>query len=341
VTSTVPGPALLTPTADVLDEAVRGLRAGGLVVFPTETVYGLGADATIDAAVVSIYALKRRPRLNPLIVHVADADAARDLVEVDARAAALMGRFWPGPLTLVLPRRRDCPVSLLAADGLPTLAVRQPSHPVALALLRAFGGPLVAPSANRSGRVSPTTAAHVVAEFDGTPLPVLDGGPCAIGVESTVVDLSGPVATLLRPGAVTRETLVACIGRLAAPTPTDRPLAPGQLASHYAPSLPVRLDALAARPGEALLAFGPVETAGFAEVFWLSRGGDTAEAAARLFAGLRALDRDAFSAIAVSPIPEMGLGEALNDRLRRAAADRERESPGVPAGVSVGRGGST
>lgn len=332
MTPASPEPTILTPTGDALDGAAQALRAGRLVAFPTETVYGLGADATDDAAVVRIYALKRRPRFNPLIAHVADADAARSLVEVDARAASLMARFWPGPLTLVLPRRPECPVSLLAADGLPTLAVRQPAHPVALALLRAFGGPLVAPSANRSGRVSPTTAAHVAAEFGGTPLAILDGGPCAIGVESTVVDLSGPVATLLRPGAVTRDALVACIGRLDAPTATDRPRSPGQLESHYAPSLPVRLDATAARPGEALLAFGPVDTAGYSEVFWLSRDGHPGEAAARLFAGLRALDRDAFCAIAVSPIPETGLGEALNDRLRRAAADRERESPGVPAG---------
>lgn len=327
-----PRPVVLTPTPPALDAAARRLHSGGLVAFPTETVYGLGADATADAGVAHLYATKQRPRLNPLIAHVADAEAARRLVLVDARAETLMSHFWPGPLTLVLPRRADCPVSLLAADGLATLAVRVPAHPVALALLRAFGGPLVAPSANRSGRVSPTTAAHVAAEFDATDLLILDGGPCPVGLESTVVDLSGPAPTLLRPGAVTREALTALFGRLDAPVPTDRPLAPGQLSSHYAPALPVRLEAMHPRPGEGLLAFGPVTTDGFADVFWLSRAGDPIEAATRLFAGLRTLDRPELTGIAVSPIPDDGLGEALNDRLRRAAADRVTEWPGVPTG---------
>jgi L-threonylcarbamoyladenylate synthase len=328
------GAAILEPDDASLERAAARLRGGGLVAFPTETVYGLGADACSDAAVVSIYALKRRPRFNPLIAHVATPQAARALVEVDDRAESLMARFWPGPLTLVLPRRPDCPVSLLAADGLPTLAVRQPAHPVALALLAAFGGPLVAPSANRSGRVSPTMAAHVAAEFSETDLTVLEGGPCRVGLESTVLDLSGPQPALLRPGAVTRAMLEGLLGPLGHPEPTARPLAPGQLASHYAPHLPVRLHATAPHPGEALLAFGAADPAGFAEVFWLSRGGDPAEAAARLFAGLRALDRPTFTGIAVSPIPDAGLGEALNDRLRRAAAERPGDSPDIhPGGV--------
>ena len=305
-----------------LEVALSRLRSGALVAFPTETVYGLGADATRDDAVARIYSMKRRPRFNPLIAHVADADAARRLVEVDATAERLMARFWPGPLTLVLPRRRDCPVSLLAGDGLDTLAVRQPDHALALRLLRAWGGPLVAPSANRSGRVSPTTAADVALEFAGLDLLVLDGGPCAVGIESTVVELAAGTPRLLRPGAVTRRMLEAELGPLAGAPAGVAARSPGQLESHYAPTLPVRLDVTSPRPGEALLAFGPVATVGFAGLFWLSRAGDGLEAAARLFQGLRALDRPEFTAIAVSPIPEHGLGEALNDRLRRAAAER-------------------
>lgn len=312
----------MTPSPAQLSAAVARLAAGELVAFPTETVYGLGADARRDDAVARIYAMKRRPRFNPLIAHVAHADAARALVHVDARAERLIARFWPGPLTLVLPRRVDCEVSLLAADGLDSLAVRQPAHPVAAALLAAWGGPLVAPSANRSGRVSPTTAADVAAEFVGESLVVLDGGPCAVGLESTVVDLLDPLPRLLRPGAVTRAMLEAELGPLYAPLPGAALRAPGQLASHYAPTLPVRLNATTPRPGEALLAFGDAAPAGFAEVFWLSRAGDPTEAAAALFRGLRALDRPDFAGIAVSPIPDTGVGEAINDRLRRAAADR-------------------
>jgi L-threonylcarbamoyladenylate synthase len=313
---------VVTPSAAQLGAAVARLAAGEPVAFPTETVYGLGADALRDDAVARLYSMKGRPRFNPLIAHVADAAAARALVDFDARAERLIARFWPGPLTLVLPRRADCRVSLLAADGLDSLAVRQPAHPVAAALLAAWGGPLVAPSANRSGRVSPTTAADVEAEFRGEPLLVLDGGPCAVGLESTVVDLVDAVPRLLRPGAVTRALLEAELGPLEAAVPGGALRAPGQLASHYAPTLPVRLDATRPLPGEALLAFGPVDATGFAGVFWLSRAGDPIEAAAALFRGLRALDRDTYSGIAVSPIPDAGLGEAINDRLRRAAADR-------------------
>lgn len=308
--------------SEPLAEAVERLRAGGLVAFPTETVYGLGADATRDAAVAAIFATKRRPRFNPLIAHVADTQGARALVEVSPAAEALMARFWPGPLTLVLPRRADCPVSLLASAGLDSLAVRQPDHPLAAALLRAFGGPLVAPSANRSGRVSPTTADHVRQELAGSDVLVLDGGPCRVGLESTVVDLCETRPRLLRPGAVTREALEAVLGPLGDADPSARPRSPGQLESHYAPSLPVRLEATDARPGEALLSFGAADTTGYAAVYPLSETGDLLEAAARLFAGLRALDRPPHTAIAVSPIPERGLGEAINDRLRRAAAER-------------------
>lgn len=313
---------MVTPSAAQLGAAVARLAAGEPVAFPTETVYGLGADALRDDAVARLYSMKGRPRFNPLIAHVADAAAARALVDFDARAERLIARFWPGPLTLVLPRRADCRVSLLAADGLDSLAVRQPAHPVAAALLAAWGGPLVAPSANRSGRVSPTTAADVEAEFRGEPLLVLDGGPCAVGLESTVVELVDAVPRLLRPGAVTRALLEAELGPLEAAVPGGALRAPGQLASHYAPTLPVRLDATRAQPGEALLAFGPVDATGFAGVYWLSRAGDPIEAAAALFRGLRALDQDTYSGIAVSPIPDAGLGEAINDRLRRAAADR-------------------
>jgi L-threonylcarbamoyladenylate synthase len=294
------------------------------VAFPTETVYGLGADATDDRAVAEIFAAKGRPRFNPLIVHVADGAAARGLATFDARAIAVTERFWPGPLSLVLPRAAVCPVSLLASAGLDTLALRMPSHPLALALLREIDRPLAAPSANRSGRVSPTTAAHVLDELGGRIAAVLDGGPCAVGIESTVLDLSSATPALLRPGAVTREELERLIGPIARPQEAGAaPRSPGMLESHYAPHLPLRLDVREARPGEVLLAFGPEAAPdGFAETRWLSRTGDLTEAAANLFASLRALDRPGFSAIAVMPIPERGLGTAINDRLRRAAAPR-------------------
>jgi len=308
----------LTP-AD-LDRAAALLRAGSLVSFPTETVYGLGADATNDRAVAAVFAAKERPRFNPLIVHVADSAAARRLVRFDARAERLAERFWPGPLTLVLPRAERCPVALLASAGLDSLAVRVPAHPLAEALLRAVGRPIAAPSANRSGRVSPTTAAHVLAELDGRIAAVLDGGPCPIGLESTVIDLTTQAATLLRPGGLVAEAIEATIGPLARAAPDENaPRSPGMLASHYAPALPLRLEARAVRPGEALLAFGPAVPPGAAAVHWLSRSGDLAEAAARLFAELRAVDRPEFGGIAVMPIPEHGLGLAINDRLRRAA----------------------
>lgn len=295
------------------------LRAGELVAFPTETVYGLGGDATNDRAVAAIFAAKGRPRFNPLIVHLFKTAQAELLARVDDRAALLMQRFWPGPLSLVLRRAPGCNVSLLASAGLDTIALRIPAHPLAQELLRQTGLPIAAPSANRSGRVSPTTTAHVLSELDGKIAAVLDGGPCRVGVESTVLDLSGPSPVLLRPGGITLEELETLLGPIAQASPSDAPRSPGMLASHYAPNLPLRLNAETVAPGEALLAFGENPPGGAAETRWLSESGDLAEAAANLFALLRALDRPDFSAIAVMPIPERGLGRAINDRLRRAA----------------------
>jgi L-threonylcarbamoyladenylate synthase len=302
------------------------IRAGRLVAFPTETVYGLGGDATSDTATAAIFAAKGRPRFNPLIVHVADLDQARALVGMSPQARLLADRFWPGPLTLVLPRRPDCAASLLCSAGLDSLAVRVPRHPLALALLKAAGRPIAAPSANRSGRISPTRPEHVIDELGGRIDMILDGGPCDVGVESTVVDLTGDQPKLLRPGGVAAEALEAILGSLARPAASpaddDARLSPGLLASHYAPGLAVRLDAEAPLPGEAFLGFGPVPPGIRAPDLQLSAAGDTQEAAARLFASLRALDRPPFTAIAVMPIPETGLGAAVNDRLRRAAAPR-------------------
>jgi L-threonylcarbamoyladenylate synthase len=309
-------------SADRVEDAARALREGELVAFPTETVYGLGGDATSDLAVARIFEAKGRPRINPLIVHVPDLAAARDLAVFNARAELVADRFWPGPLSLVLPRAPRCPVSLLASAGLETLAIRVPAHPLALALLRATGRPLAAPSANRSGRLSPTSASDVMAELGGHIAAVLDGGRCEIGIESTVLDLCGAEPTVLRPGGVAREVLEAVLGHVAAATTSSAaPRSPGMLESHYAPERPLRLEAREARPGEALLALGPERAPeGFREVRWLSRSGDLTEAAANFFASLRALDRPDVAGIAVMPIPEHGLGRAINDRLRRAAA---------------------
>ena len=314
--------------AAAVERAAALLRAGGLVAFPTETVYGLGADAWDARAVAAVFAAKGRPSFNPLISHFPDAEAAFREVAPDQRARALAARFWPGPLTLVLPRAPGSRVDPLAAAGLDTLAVRVPAHPLALALLRLAGVPVVAPSANRSGAVSPTTAAHVLAGLDGRLAAVLDGGPCAVGVESTVVDLSGPVATLLRPGGLPREAIEAVIGPLAQADAEGGEAArpsPGMLLSHYAPGLPVRLDAAEVGPDEALLAFGP-PLPGAGAVWQLSADGDVVEAASRLFAGLRWLDdqgaRLELRGIAAMPVPMAGLGAAINDRLRRAAAPR-------------------
>jgi L-threonylcarbamoyladenylate synthase len=302
------------------------LRGGRLVAFATETVYGVGADATNDAAVAGIFAAKDRPRFNPLICHYPDGAAAFADVTASGTARRLAAAMWPGALTLVLPRRASCAVSLLASAGLDTLAVRVPAHDIARSLLRAAGRPIAAPSANRSGKVSPTTACHVLEELSGRIDAVLDCGPCRVGVESTVLDLSGPDPVLLRPGGVTAESLEAIIGPIRRHRAGSGALrSPGQLASHYAPTLPVRLNATEVDADEALLAFGPASP-GADTVFNLSASGDLVEAAGRLFAGLRWLDSEAarvgLRSIAAMPVPEHGLGVAINDRLRRAAAPR-------------------
>ena len=308
---------------ETIARAAQLMRAGELVGFPTETVYGLGGDATNEGAVARIFAAKGRPHFNPLIVLVPALAEAEALARFDERARLAARRFWPGPLSLVLPRRADSRLSLLASAGLDTVALRAPAHPIAQALLRAAGRPIAAPSANRSGRISPTTAAHVADELGDSVALILDDGPCPVGIESTVLDLTGAMPALLRPGGVPLEQLAEVFGEIETIVPDDgAPRAPGRLASHYAPDLPLRLAATDPRPGEALLAFGPAAAAGFAEVLWLSRRGALAEAAANLFAMLRRLDRPEFTGIAVTAIPEEGLGRAINDRLRRAAAPR-------------------
>ncbi len=294
------------------------LGEGQLVAFPTETVYGLGADATNGAAVAAIFAAKDRPRINPLIVHIRDKAEAETHVIFSEAASRLAEAFWPGPLTLVLPRRTHTPLSLLVSAGLETVAVRAPSHPLARALIAAAGFPLAAPSANPSGSVSPTTARHVAEGLGRRVAMILDGGATPVGVESTVIGFSSQgSALMLRPGGVPREAIEKIVGPLAVPASGGPVTSPGQLSSHYAPRARLRLNATETVPGEVLLGFGSIENAALN----LSRKGDLSEAAANLFAMLRALDTEA-AAIAVSPIPEHGLGEAINDRLQRAAAPR-------------------
>jgi L-threonylcarbamoyladenylate synthase len=290
------------------------LRHGKLVAIPTETVYGLAGDATSDAAVAAIFAAKGRPHLNPTIVQFADADAAWTRVARNDRAARLAAAFWPGALTLVLPRRAECDISFLASAGRKNLGVRVPGHPVARAVVEAAGCPIALPSANPAGGVSPTTAAHVAHTLGDSVALILDDGPCRIGVESTVLDLCRARAVLLRPGGLDRAAIEAVIGPLV--MPDVQATATAAIDTRR----PLRLGATAARPGEALLAFGRRVPEGFAHVLNLSVAGDTTEAAGNLFAMLRALDRPEFSAIAVMPIPDTGLGHAINDRLRRAAA---------------------
>lgn len=302
-----------------VNEAAAILRAGGLVAFPTETVYGLGADAANPLAVARIYEAKGRPQFNPLIAHVLDVAEARTHAELPTTALKLAEAFWPGPFTLVVTRRAESSVCELACAGLSTIALRAPSHPMARELLAAFGGPIVAPSANRSGHVSATTAAHVAADLAGRVDLVLDGGASPIGLESTIVAVDDAgVATLLRPGAISRDNIEAIIGPLAAPAP-HAITAPGMMESHYAPRARLRLDALAPSAGEAFLAFGAPAPAGGAT---LSARGDLVEAAANLYAALRTLDASGAETIAVAPIPTSGLGEAIRDRLARAAAPR-------------------
>lgn len=314
---------IVKPSSEAIAEAGRLLRSGALVALPTETVYGLGADATNPRAVAAIFEAKGRPQFNPLIVHVATREAAGLIVDMDPLAERLAGAFWPGPLTLVLPRRTDSRISDLVTAGLDTVAIRMPDHPVATAVLMAAGVPVAAPSANRSGHVSATRAEHVDEDLGARVAMIVDAGPAALGVESTVLRVIGGEVVLLRPGAVPADAIEAVIGRslIRATEGGSAPLSPGQLESHYAPRARVRPDAIEVQAGEGLLAFGePLATNG--PVINLSRERDLYQAAAGLFAALRQLDATGVASIAVMPIPEHGLGEAINDRLRRAALGR-------------------
>lgn len=317
----------LAPDAAGLARAAAILRRGGLVAFPTETVYGLGADATDAEAVARIYAAKERPSFNPLIAHVGSFRTARNQGIFDETAARLAEAFWPGPLTLVVPAASTCTISDLARAGLDSIGLRVPAHPLAHRLLEQTDRPVAAPSANRSGRVSPTDPDHVLGDLEGRIDAVLDGGASQVGIESTIVSCLGGTPRLLRPGGVPREAIEALLGRRleAGPEAGPTPLAPGMLASHYAPRARVRLNATSFLPGEAALLFGaePPKSANEAHATLnLSKSGDLVEAAAHLFSSLRQLDASGAATIAVSPIPETGLGEAINDRLRRAAAER-------------------
>ena len=318
------GANVRTASAGAIAEAGRLIRSGELVAFPTETVYGLGGDATNGKAVARIFAAKGRPSFNPLIVHVSDFEAAARLGQFSGQAGKLARAFWPGPLTLVVHRAANAPVSELVSAGLPTLALRIPDHPIARALLVAADRPLAAPSANRSGHVSATRADHVAADLGARAAMILDGGPTAHGLESTVLDVSGETVVLLRPGAVTVEAIEAVLGIPLGRNSGDlaKPVSPGQLASHYAPRAALRLYARDAFPGEAVLAFGPAPILCDGPSINLSPSADLIEAAANLFAALRKLDASGVKTIAVMPIPEIGLGVAINDRLRRAAAPR-------------------
>ena len=309
----------LAPDERGVARAAALLRDGALVAFPTETVYGLGADATDARAVAAIFEAKERPRFNPLIVHVASRESAGALVDLPEAGRRLASAFWPGPLTLVAPMRAGAGIADLVTADLPTLAVRVPAHPLALALLRAVGRPIAAPSANPSGRISPTTADHVLDGLGGRITAVLDAGPCGVGLESTIIGLAGEAPVLLRPGGLPAEAAEAALGRPLA-AHAGGISAPGQLASHYAPRAGLRLGVAAPHGDELWLGFGPCEGA----TLNLSPGGDLHEAAANLFAHLRALDARAApgQSIAVAPVPRHGLGRAINDRLARAAAPR-------------------
>lgn len=325
-------------TPESIAAAADLLAEGGLVAFPTETVYGLGGDATRERTVARIFAAKGRPRFNPLIVHLAPGMPAGEIAIMDERAQRVAAKFWPGALTLVLARAPGCPIALLASAGLDTVALRMPAHPVAQALLKKAQIPIAAPSANPSGRLSPTEARHVVDLLGDKVDLILDGGKCPGGLESTVLDLSVPEARILRPGLVTVEEIAAVLGApveiaQAAAALSERPGAgeiisdeeiksPGMLASHYAPKKPLRLNAAAAEAGEAFLAFGPNPPRSILASLNLSPTGDLVEAAANLFAYLHRLDASQAHTIAVMPIPELGIGAAINDRLKRAAAPR-------------------
>ncbi len=328
----VPESKIKPATPENLKLAGKQLREGGLVAFPTETVYGLGGDATNDQAIARIFAIKSRPSFNPLIVHLSDRTAAEKVALFDDRSRKLAERFWPGSLTLVLKRRADTKVSALASAGLPTVALRAPANAVAQTLLKVAGRPIAAPSANRSGNVSPTTAEHVAASLGTAVDLILDGGTCEVGIESTVLDVSGDTALLLRPGAVTQNMLRDAIGDIEVVTASDekQPRSPGMSDRHYAPSIPVRLNVVSVEPGDALLSFGSHTITGFAAERNLSEKGDLTEAAANFYRLLRDLDWSGFRTIAVMPIPEEGLGIAINDRLRRAAAATGEAAPLAP-----------
>ena len=310
-------------TQEAIRHAAEALARGDIVAFPTETVYGLGANALDARAVAKVFAAKERPRFNPLIVHVPGLGEAQKYAVVTDTARMLAQAFWPGPLSLVLKKRPASGIVDLVSAGLETIALRAPAHPIAQALLAAVQLPIAAPSANRSGRISPTTAAHVEAELDERPAMILDGGPCPLGIESTVVAVLGDAPALLRPGALAREAIELVLGApLAAAAANHRGASPGQLETHYAPSTPLRLGAVSVAPDEALLAFGGDVPAGARATINLSASGNLEEAAAKLFAALRDLDRSGATAIAVMPIPAHELGEAINDRLQRAANQR-------------------
>ncbi len=308
---------ILSSTDDNVASAAGLIRAGRLVAFSTETVYGLGADATNEDAIASIFEAKGRPHFNPLIIHLADVSHIAEFVEFGDQARSLAETFWPGALTMVLKRKSNCPISLLASAGLDTLAVRVPNHPLAHALITAAGTPVAAPSANRSGEISPTTAEHVLESLGGRIDAILDGGPCAVGLESTVIDLSNQRPTLLRPGGISQTDIERVLGPVnVSDGSEDAPRSPGMLSRHYAPGIPIRLNTSEPNSGEAFLAFGP--DIGDCDAN-LSPSGDLKEAAANLFAMLRMLDQEKFTGIAVMKIPEDGLGAAINDRLTRAA----------------------
>ncbi|MCR9214643.1 MAG: L-threonylcarbamoyladenylate synthase [Proteobacteria bacterium] len=306
-----------------LKKAAENIRNGELVAFPTETVYGLGANALDDKAVAGIFEAKGRPSFNPLIIHVPSFDAAKQYVLFNPMAEKLAKNFWPGALTLVLPRTPACPVSLLASAGLETLAIRVPGHRLALEFLEICDKPLAAPSANRSGSISPTKADHVLSSLGDKIAGIIDDGPCQIGVESTVVGFDGDQAVLLRPGGITEEAIEACIGNLQSPTVNDAITSPGMLQSHYAPNSKLRLNATDKQPGESFIGFGRDQDR-LADVN-LSESGDLTEATSKLFSALHFLDEVSENGIAVGPIPEIGLGVAINDRLRRAAAPRPEQ----------------
>jgi L-threonylcarbamoyladenylate synthase len=321
---------LIPATPETIGDAAHALARGEIVAFPTETVYGLGANALDARAVAKIFAAKERPRFNPLIVHVLGLEEAKNYAAVNDTARKLADAFWPGPLSIVLDKRPDCKIADLVSAGLDTVALRAPAHPVARALLAEAQLPIAAPSANRSGRLSPTTAAHVEAELGDIPAMMLDAGPSPLGLESTVVSLAGEKATLLRLGAVARETIETVLGEKLVEAKSDAPISsPGQLATHYAPDTKLRLGATSVDSNEALLAFGPRVPKGAIATINLSSSGDLSEAAARLFGALRELDQSGADSIAVMPIPNRGLGEAINDRLQRAVCGTRAISAGA------------